>query len=70
MSFPMMTPSPAPDRRIRACCCLLLLSFCLQFLATCSSEPPHPKSVEELSNEQWQKDQEHRVFYEGWLHPS
>jgi hypothetical protein len=66
-----MTTHLSPVKaHLRAACCFLLACSCSPFLASCSSEPPKPKSAEELSNEQWQKDQEHRVFYEGWLHPN
>jgi hypothetical protein len=42
----------------------------LLILPSCADEPPKPMSAEEAALKQEQKDTEHRVFYEGWLHPN
>lgn len=47
------------------------LMLSLFFFSACaSSEPATPKSAEEMALIKEQKAQEHRVFYEGWLHPN
>ncbi len=49
---------------------LALAGLAATLMASCESTPPAPMSADEAALKAEEKAQEHRVFYEGWLHPS